>query len=294
VTVAEWGGYTFEVQGSVLYRGEVSVASGQFAAQIPVPKDVSFGSRARLAFYATSGVVDAAGVTEQVTILGTDTTAAADTTGPAVEVFVGTTAFRSGDVVAPDPELIVVLSDVNGINTSTVGIGHRLEAELVEAQRVVELGEHYRGDLDTYQSGRAVVTLSGLEEGRHTVRVRAWDTHNNSSSAEAVFEVRSGSGVDLFRPANYPNPMRDGTVFTFQRTSTDPVSVSIRIFTIAGRMIQELSADGVTDVSVGIPWDGRDRDGAAIANGVYLYKIIVRSLDRPESREFIGRLAVVR
>lgn len=294
VTVGEWGGYTFEVQGSVLYRGEVSVASGQFAALVPVPKDVSFGSRARLALYATSGAIDAAGVTEQVTILGTDTSAAVDTTGPSVEVFVGTTAFRSGDVVAPEPDLIVVLSDVNGINTSTAGIGHRLEAELVESQRVVELGEHYRGDLDTYQSGRAVVTLSGLEEGRHTVRVRAWDTHNNSSSVEAVFEVRSGSGVELFRPANYPNPMRDGTVFTFQRTSTDPVSVSVRIYTIAGRLIQELTAEGVADVSVGIPWDGRDRDGAAIANGVYLYKIIVRSLDRTESREFIGKLVVLK
>jgi hypothetical protein len=294
VTVAEWGGYSFEVQGSVLYRGEVSVASGQFAAQIPVPKDVSFGARARLALYATSGVVDAAGVTEQVTIFGTDTLAAVDTTGPSVEVFVGTTAFRSGDVVPPDPELIVVLSDVNGINTSTVGIGHRLEAELVEAQRTVDLGEYYRGDLDTYQSGRSVVRLSGLEEGRHTVRVRAWDTHNNSSSTEAAFEVRAGSGVDLFHPANFPNPMRDRTVFVFQRTSTDPVSVRVRIFTIAGRLIQELTAEGVTDVSVGIPWDGRDRDGASIANGVYVYKIIVNSMDRSESREFIGKLAVVR
>lgn len=294
VTVEEWGGYSFEVQGSVLYRGEVSVSSGQFAAQVPIPKDVSFGSRARLALYATSGVADAAGVTEQVTIQGTDTTAAIDTTGPSVEVFVGTTAFRSGDVVAPDPELIVVLSDVNGINTSTAGIGHRLEAELVEAGRVVELGEYYRGDLDTYQSGRAVVALSGLEEGRHTVRVRAWDTHNNSSSAEAVFEVRSGTALDVFRPTNFPNPMRDRTVFTFQRTSSEPVSVSVRIFTIAGRLIQELTAEAVADVSVGIPWDGRDRDGAAIANGVYLYKIIVRSLDRTESREFIGKLAVIR
>jgi hypothetical protein len=294
VSVQEWGGYSFEVQGSALYRGEVTITAGRYAAQVPVPKDVSFGSRARLSLYATAGSTDAAGVTENVSILGTDTTVAIDTTGPAVEVYVGTTAFRPGDVVPPDPDLIVVLSDLNGINTSTAGIGHRLEAELVEAARVVDLGDHYRGDLDTYQSGRAIVSLAGLEEGRHTVRVRAWDTHNNSATAEAVFEVRDGSSVDLYRPTNVPNPMRNATAFAFQRTSTDPVSVTVRIFTIAGRLIQELESHHVTDVTVRVPWDGRDRDGAAIANGVYVYKIIVRSHDRSESREFIGKLAVVR
>jgi flagellar hook assembly protein FlgD len=70
--------------------------------------------------------------------------------------------------------------------------------------------------------------------------------------------------------------------------------VTVRIFTIAGRLIQELESHHVTDVTVRVPWDGRDRDGAAIANGVYVYKIIVRSHDRSESREFIGKLAVVR
>ncbi len=294
VTVAEWGGFSFEVQGSALYRGEISVAAGQFAAVVPVPKDVSFGARARLALYATSGSVDAAGITEQVTIQGTDSTAAVDTTGPAVDVYVGSTAFRPGDVVPPGSDLIVVLSDMNGINTSTAGIGHRLEAELVESARVIEMGDYYRGDLDTYQSGRAVVPLTGLERGRHTVRVKAWDTRNNSSSAETYFEVQDGSAVDLFRPTNYPNPMRDGTVFTFQRTSTDAVSVAVRIFTIAGRLIQEVSADGVTDAVVRVPWDGRDRDGAQLSNGVYLYKIIVRTPERSEAREFIGKLAVVR
>ena len=294
VTVPEWGGYAFEVQGSALYRGEVSVTGGMFQAQVPVPKDVTFGSRARLALYATSGTTDAVGVTEQVTIFGTDSTATADTTGPVISIAVGADEFRPGDVVPPDPLLIVRLSDASGVNTSTVGIGHRLEAELTEDGRVIGLGEVYRGDLDTYQSGRAVTQQTGLSEGRHAVRVRAWDIRNNSSSAETVFEVRAGSDVDLFQVTNYPNPMTDGTVFTFQRTSGTAVSVEVRVYTVAGRLVQRLEVAHVADLVVRVPWDGRDREGASLANGVYLYKVIAQTLDRSRSQEYIGKLAVVR
>ena len=294
VAVPEWSGFTYVVGGSILYRGDVSIQSGSFNALFPVPKDVTFGSQSRISLYAYSSNMDAVGVTEQVTVSGTDATAVVDTTGPEISIMVGSTEFKSGDVVPLDPDLIVDLADVSGINTSTVGIGHQLEAELVDEERKVDLGSSYRGKLDTYQSGRAVTTLTGISEGRHRVVVRAWDTRNNSASAEVVFEVRSGTDVDVFQVVNYPNPFARSTSFTFQRTAAIPVDVEVRIYTVAGRMVQRLVSPGLTDRFVRIPWDGRDRDGSEMANGVYLYKIVVRSTDGAQINEVVGKLAIMR
>ena len=66
------------------------------------------------------------------------------------------------------------------------GIGHDLKATFDGGTSVV-LNEFYASDLDTYQSGRVVYPFSGLEEGPHTLELKAWDVHNNSASATLGF-----------------------------------------------------------------------------------------------------------
>ena len=45
-----------------------------------------------------------------------------------------------------------------------------------------------------------------------------------------------------------------------------------------------------------IYWDGKDRDGDEIANGVYLYKIIARmqGVDKVLKAEKVGKLVITR
>ena len=190
--------------------------------------------------------------------------------------------------------MIVDLADSSGINTSTAGIGHKLEAILDGSKNTIDLTAFYRGNLDTYQSGQVRYQFTALPEGRHTIAVQAWDIYNNSSSAEASFEVRATSELSIYNVFNVPNPFARSTTFTFQRTSSDPIDVEIKIYTVAGRLIQSLEASSVIDRFVLIPWDGRDRDGSQIANGVYLYRVIAKSLDRTSTNEVIGKLAVLR
>ena len=85
--------------------------------------------------------------------------------------------------------------------------------------------------------------------------------------------------------------MADRTSFTFQQNSDSPVYVRIKIFTVSGRLIRELDRTNITDKNVVIDWDGRDSDGDAIANGVYIYKIFINSQDGNFSNNTIGKLA---
>jgi flagellar hook assembly protein FlgD len=124
--------------------------------------------------------------------------------------------------------------------------------------------------------------------------VKAWDIYNNSSSAEAFFETRAASQLSLYNVYNVPNPFARSTTFTFQRTSDDPIDIEIKVYTVTGRLIQTLESSSIVDRFVQIPWDGRDRDGSELANGVYLYRVIAKSVDRTSTSEVIGKLAVLR
>jgi len=294
VVVPEWGNYSFYVSGSLIYRGEISVRNGLYQGTFPIPKDVSYAdARSRISFYAWSDSTDASGYSENISIAGS-APASSDTVGPQIAIHLEDDAFRPGDVVKPDPLLIVDLMDPGGVNTSTAGIGHGLQATLDNASQPLDLTSFYRGNLDTYQSGQVRYQFSNLPEGRHTLSVKAWDIYNNSSSSETFFEVRAGSQLAIYDVFNVPNPFGRSTTFTFQRTSVDPIDVEIKIYTVAGRLIQTIETTSIVDRFVEIPWDGRDRDGNEIANGVYFYKVIAKSLDGSSTSEVLGKLAVLR
>ncbi len=294
VVVPEWGNFSFYVSGSLIYRGEISVRNGMYEGTFPIPKDVSYAdARSRISLYAWSDSTDASGYSESISIAGS-APASADTVGPQIAIHLEDDAFRPGDVVKPDAMLIVDLTDPSGINTSTAGIGHSLQATLDNAPQPVDLTNFYRGNLDTYQSGEVRYQFSSLPEGRHTLSVKAWDIYNNSSSAETFFEVRAGSQLAIYDVFNVPNPFGRLTTFTFQRASVDPIDVEIKIYTVAGRLIQTIETPSIIDRFVQVPWDGRDRDGNELANGVYLYKVIAKSLDGSSTSEVLGKLAVLR
>lgn len=295
VYVPEWSNYSFEINGSLLYRGEISVRNGLLSATIPIPKDVSYDSaRARISMYAWNNQSDAVGFTDQLVIAGTDTGAVADAEGPVVEVYLENESFRSGDIVSPSPLLLVKLGDQSGINTSSASIGHRLEAILGENQQAIDLTDFYRSDLDTYRSGEVRFPMKTLPEGRHTLSVKAWDIHNNSSQTEIAFEVRAVSAVSLHNVFNFPNPVSRSTVFTFQRSSGEPIDVEVKIYTLTGRLIGILRTSSVVDRFVQVPWDGKDSNGDDVANGVYFYKVIAKSSSGSTSSEALGRLSVLR
>jgi len=286
--------FQFKITGSLLYRGDVSITNGHYEAIVPIPKDVTIGKSARISLYAWSGQSDATGSTENVMIDGIDTTIAKDTVGPVIALYLDTTAFHPGDVVKSNPIILMQLEDESGINTSTVGVGHQLSATISNPERTFDLSSYYHSSLDNYKKGEVRYPLNTLSDGKYTLNVKAWDVQNNSSTAQTYFEVHSADDFALLNAVNYPNPFSNVTTFTFQRTSSDPIDVEIKVYSIAGRLIGDIKAPNIVDSFVRIPWDGKDNDGNSLANGVYFYKLIARDKNGLRSNETIGKLAVMR
>jgi len=292
--------WNYVATGGLLYRGENSVTNGKFTATFIVPKDIQYGdslSRGRLVAYvyrADAPASDAEAYTGNVRIAGTDTSAVNSKTGPAVELYLGNRSFRTGDMVGENPLLIVDLADSSGINTSTSGVGHRIEAWLNNASQSTDLTNYFTNKLDSFREGSIQYQLQNLPLGKNTIRVRAWDSFNNSGSSETEFAVASSDALTVTDVFNYPNPFgASGTEFTFRQNQTVPMNVTVKIFTVAGRLIKTIDTFAPGDSFVKIPWDGRDRDGDVIANGVYLYKLIVRTADGRFSSEALSKLSKV-
>lgn len=128
-----------------------------------------------------------------------------------------------------------------------------------------------------------------LTDGDHVLEIIAKDISDNSKYISNNFIV--SEDFSLTNVMNYPNPFNRTTEFTY--IITQPADgVKIKIFTVAGRLIMILDN---LPTRVGFNqflWDGRDRDGDRIANGVYLYKIIARQSSR--QAEVIEKLVIMR
>ena len=126
-----------------------------------------------------------------------------------------------------------------------------------------------------------VLTLSinpTCNVGSHTVSVSALDLSGNLGSASIQFEVMGQFRLDFV--GNYPNPFKNKTYFAYRLTEQTTEPVKIQIYTVSGRLIRTLYSSSAEEINYAeIYWDGRDEDGANIANGVYFYKITARRGD---------------
>ena len=287
-------------QGGLLFRGNISVTNGRFTSDFTVPKDISYenkNGKAIIYFYNnTNNNADGLGYTTNVIVGGTDSSRVNNKIGPDISIYIDDTTSKVISLANPNSTLIVKLSDDNGLNTTGTGIGHKMEGILNnDINNPIDFTDDFVGNMNAGgKSGVIRYQFNNLDPGNYTLKVTAWDVFNNSSSKTVSFTVVSGNGLVIKDVYNYPDPFEYNTTFTFQQNLAAPINVKIKVYTIAGRLIREIEKEGIQEKFVKVNWDGRDQDGSIIANGTYLYKIIVNSSDGKYSKSVLGKMAVIR
>ena len=134
------------------------------------------------------------------------------------------------------------------------------------------------------ETGRLIVLPADLDEGMHTVIIRAIDRAGNEASAARkffcgrVFEFISD-------PIAYPNPGSDPIKIRFQLTRT--ADVTLRIYTLLGKLVY---ADRMRAAEGEFRWGCVDKTERRVAPGVYIYVIEAELGGRSILRK--GKLAV--
>lgn len=273
----------FLTLGEVLFNGKATVVNGNFEFDFVMPRDTQIPiGNGRISFYShrNNALEDQTGVNIDVKIGGLNENAPGDDVGPQISLFMNDDSFMSGGITNDSPILIAKLEDPNGMNTAS-GIGHDMLAILDgdEANPFI-LNEYYQADVDDYTKGTLNYKLRDLEDGIHTLTVKAWDVYNNSSTEEIQFIVAGNDALEVTRLLNYPNPFVNYTEFWFNHNRPyEPLEVQVQVFTVTGKVVwtknQIINTDGF--LSRDIIWDGKDDFGDRIGKGVYVYKISVKS-----------------
>ncbi len=270
---SEVEGLPYIQQGAPLFRGLFRVELGRFEAAFRVPKDISYqAGEGRISAYAWSGDKPSAfGAVDSLVMAGTATGVTPDEQGPQISLgFQGRPGFKSGDSVPPRLVIEVQLSDPSGINV-TGETGHEIELRLDD--QVLKLTDFFSNQQGDYRTGSLSYELPLLEPGAHTVRLKAWDTFNNSAHAEVQISVEEGRQFALSEVLFHPNPMQHSGSFTYFLAQTAS-QVDIRVYSLAGRLIDQLT--GTTQLGYNqVEWT----PPVELANGSYLYQLEV---SRPE------------
>jgi hypothetical protein len=175
-----------------------------------------------------------------------------------------------GDFVSADAVVEIVIRTEPGFSGGAIDVDVDGEAQAVEFTPD-ETETEWRGMLD--------LGPLGLPAGDHSldVTVHSITTTRNFRISEEL----ALSDVSVF-----PNPFAGQTYFYY--TLTESVDeAGLAIYTVAGRKIFEAGLSTFAGYNQ-YRWDGRDSTGDRVANGTYLYRVVVKS-SRGE-REFLGRL----
>ena len=272
----------FELEDKVIFSGKSRVSNGEFSFSFLVPKDIAYNyGLGKISYYAfdTVNYVDAWGGFNNLFIGGLNNDYENDEQGPDISLFINNPFYKNGTPVDGEVNLIADFFDEDGINFTGNSLGRDIIALIDNNSNLsINLNEYYSSNIDTYKNGNLSYNLGFLEDGWHTITVRAWDLVNNSSTQTIEFLVGDDSGIVLKEVYNYPNPFSNKTNFTYNHNGTTSVKeVEIKIFDIRGKYITSLyeNDEELGVVSSVVEWDGKDHNGNLIPDGMFLYNIFI-------------------
>ncbi|MDF2454420.1 MAG: hypothetical protein K0R51_413 [Cytophagaceae bacterium] len=210
-----------------------------------------------------------------------------------------------GDLVSPNPTISVVLKDNNNLMTmdssTTFNItlqypnGELFEIPYKTNQSFI-IGYVGHDPTDKSRFRLEFNPTSDFPDGKYKLIIQGRDASGNRSAAqnlEVNFTVLNQSTITNFYP--YPNPFSTSCRFVFTLTGKEiPEDVKIQIMTVSGKVVREIFKDELGSIHIGdnitdYAWDGRDEYGDKLANGVYIYRVIIKNQnDKFEHRETSG------
>lgn len=211
-----------------------------------------------------------------------------DNISPNLELSVDGQQFFDASYISQRPNISIIGEDKNGVNFTSDGLQVFLDNDRVDFSEF---------DIpDTIPSGNYVTAQfrPTLDHGEHSLKVILEDASGNQTEDEIFFTV--SDRLQLRDYGNFPNPFKRQTTFIYE-LSKRVDKLNIKVYTVSGKLIKTIDNSSYfssgTDLRNSgyheVIWDGLDRNGNFLANGVYFYKIYLKKDDKTKTS--IGKIA---
>lgn len=274
--------FVFTDRKNTLYHGTNKVENGEFTFTFAVPKDINYADGTGLInIYAYDATLKASahGACDRFTVNGSNI-AENDSIGPSIYCYLNSEDFTFGGEVNSTPFFVAQISDKDGINASGAGIGHDMMLIIDgDSEKSYNLNDNFKFDYESYTSGQTYYALPALSEGKHTLKFRAWDILNNSSTTTLDFVVKKNIQPNIVDVYATNNPARESTTFVVAHNFCGAeMNLEIDIMDTSGRLLLSTSKREIaTTNTMAYPWDLRTDSGAKLNTGIYLYRIKLSS-----------------
>lgn len=265
----------FQTYSNRIFSGRAQVKEGEFMVNYKVSKDIRYDyGYGRILYYAidSTTLAEAIGYDHSSIVGGSSTDSIFDTMGPSIRLYLNAPSFRPGSRTTPTPRLYVQLYDENGINTSGAAIGHDIQLTIDnDVSQIYNLNEEFIADEGSYESGKIEYLLGPLKAGYHTLKLRAWDLLNNSSTETLDFTVVEDLDPQIYQLVITPGTLHVGQNFNvhIEHDRPDsPVEVNVQLFDIRGQKVYDRDYSYAPSISC-YP--------AGITAGVYIYRITIKT-----------------
>ena len=206
---------------------------------------------------------------------------------PEVEIRINQEILTDGMILRQQPKIEIGLVDDYGLDFSTI------QFSFGKSDDDFDSVPHKAYDLafdETQPEVGSILYSPSLVNGEYQIQIYASDTSGNTHEGD-LFRFQLDEAVEINEVWNVPNPIRTGTFFTYNFVQS-PEHVTIKIYSIAGRLVRTIVDASARRGYNETYWDGRDEDGNRLSNGTYFYKVTVESENREIER--VGRLAILR
>lgn len=252
--------------GGTAFRGSAAVEGGVFQLPCFIPVQATQGGLGRAQSSAPApGEVLAAAVDPIPVAEGTPS--GGDFSGPVATLWIDGYEGVEEPLVSGDIQFEADLSDTSGI--CFLGGPGRTLTLFVDGQGS-DVGGMFSYNQGSTTSGHLSYPVGQLSEGVHSLILWSLDGVGNSSQDTLTIEAGAAGGILLSEVLVYPNPGHGLRCFSFQMSQD--ASVTVRIYTLAGRCIRMLTSASGQGYNQ-ILWDGLDADGDIPASGAYIYRI---------------------
>lgn len=211
-----------------------------------------------------------------------------DDQNPVLEVSFDGVHIMDGDIVSPNVMVSALFKDENSLSlkkdTTGMEVSLKKECEGCEFERISFSSIKLKWfEASEERDFRLEFQPGPLEDGRYMLRINGTDAAGNFAGEkpyEISFEVINESQITNFYP--YPNPFSSSVRFVFTVTGAEvPDQIKIQVMTITGKVVREIFQDELGPVRIGnniseYAWDGKDEYGDQLANGVYIYRVLIR------------------
>ncbi len=273
--------YVFTDRPSTVYNGLDSLRNGSFTVTFALPRDITYSdSNGQMTVYAVSSdkALEAHGMTDAFTMKSGEDAVSDDGIGPSIYCYLNSENFINGGSVNTTPYFFAQLTDKDGINAASSGIGHNMQLTVDgDPAMTYDLTEYFAYDFGDYRSGSVGYALPELSEGQHQLTFRAWDVLNNSSVAQLQFNVVKSLQPNCFSVECTRNPARYSTSFVINHDRTgSQMDVELEVYDASGRLLWKKHETGVpTDNTYTLSWDLTANSGSKLQTGVYLYRVLI-------------------